>query len=141
MTSKEEAGSASARGNDCSPGFSCEGILACIKSTVKRGLHSSGRMRVIDWRTEHKAVCRLCLLDERIHDIVKDAFFELPALSAGNAVLHGFCAEPEDLRLNSRLAERLCDFLERSIGTSRSARASVDKQNFHMRPPTLQALH
>ena len=69
----------------------------------------SRRMRVIDGRTEHETVRRLCLFGERARGVVKDALSDLAAPAAGDAVLHGLCADLKDLRRDPLFFQRLCD--------------------------------
>ena len=82
----------------------------------------------MDRRAEHKAVRALRLFDELVGDIVKDAFpAAMPALHAGDAILHGLCPELEDLRLDALFFQCLCDLGKCREGAPRGARTSVDQ--------------
>lgn len=119
--------SAPARGHDDRAGFMHESSLARVKGAVEQRLDLPRGVCIIHGRAEHEAVRRFRLFRKLVGGVVKDAFAQLPAFAAGNAVLHGFGADLINFRFDTLFLQSFGDLFEGGIGAPVRARAAVEQ--------------
>src|SRR5699024_9206968 len=111
--------------------LACKVFAAAVKGAVEEGTNLSAGVGVVDRGAKDKAVGLLCLLDKFVDPVIKDAFSQLCAGTAGDAAGNRLFTDLDNFGFNPIFFERSRHLAQGSIGAALCVWAAVEQKYLH----------
>ena len=126
-------GASAAADGDAGGGFVNREVGTRVEQPLHDGEQGTVGLAVVGWGAHDEGVARGELLREEVAwVVVEDTSSEFAAASAGNAAVHGFCPDADNLIIDSVFFQGLADLFQCDARVAVGMCASVYQQCFHI---------